>query len=38
VSEAANQRLRLEPNLIGIARASQARGSAEEGVAISIIV
>jgi len=38
VSEAANQRLRLEPNLIGIARASQARGSEEEGVAISIIV
>jgi ABC-type bacteriocin/lantibiotic exporter with double-glycine peptidase domain len=38
VSEAANQRLRLEPNLIAIARASQARGSEEEGVAISIIV
>ena len=38
MSEAANQRLRLEPNLIAIARASQARGSEEEGVAISIIV
>ena len=38
VSEAANQRLRLEPNLIAIARASTEGGSAHEGVAISIIV
>lgn len=38
VSEAANQRLRLEPNLIAIARASNERGSKDEGVAISIIV
>jgi ABC-type bacteriocin/lantibiotic exporter with double-glycine peptidase domain len=38
VSEAANQRLRLEPNLIAIARASNERGPEDEGVAISIIV
>jgi ABC-type multidrug transport system fused ATPase/permease subunit len=38
VSEAANQRLRLEPNLIAIARASHEHGSEDEGVAISIIV
>jgi ABC-type bacteriocin/lantibiotic exporter with double-glycine peptidase domain len=38
VSEAANQRLRLEPNLIAIARAPDRRGSETEGVAISIIV
>jgi ABC-type bacteriocin/lantibiotic exporter with double-glycine peptidase domain len=38
VSEVANQRLRLDPNLIEIARASQRRGAGGEGVAISIIV
>jgi ABC-type bacteriocin/lantibiotic exporter with double-glycine peptidase domain len=37
VSEAANRRLRLDPNLIAIAHAGDRRGS-EEGVAISIIV
>lgn len=38
VSEAATQRLRLEPNLIAIVRAANGRESADEGVAISIIV
>jgi ABC-type multidrug transport system fused ATPase/permease subunit len=38
VSEAANQRLRLDPNLIAIARADTGGGPEEEGVAISIIV
>jgi ABC-type multidrug transport system fused ATPase/permease subunit len=38
VSEAASQRLRLDPNLIAIARAENGRGSEDEGVAISIIV
>ncbi len=38
VSEAANQRLRLDPNLIAIARASTEGESEHEGVAISIIV
>jgi ABC-type multidrug transport system fused ATPase/permease subunit len=38
VSEAANQRLRLEPNLIAIARTASGRESEDEGVAISIIV
>lgn len=38
VSEAANQRLRLDPNLIAIARASTEGESENEGVAISIIV
>ena len=38
VSETANQRLRLEPNLIAIARAPNGRESEDEGVAISIIV
>ncbi len=38
VSEAANQRLRLEPNLIAVARAAPGGESEDEGVAISIIV
>lgn len=38
VSEAASQRLRLEPNLIAIVRAANGRESEDEGVAISIIV
>jgi len=38
VSEAASQRLRLDPNLIAVARAENGRGPENEGVAISIIV
>jgi len=38
VSETASQRLRLETNLIAIARSEKARGPKDEGVAISIIV
>jgi hypothetical protein len=38
VSEAASRRLRLETNLIAVARSEKARGPKDEGVAISIIV
>jgi ABC-type multidrug transport system fused ATPase/permease subunit len=38
VSERASQRLRLDPNLVAVARAEHGRGSEDQGVAISIVV
>jgi ABC-type multidrug transport system fused ATPase/permease subunit len=38
VSEAASKRLRLEPNLMEIARSDEGSGAEDDGVAISIIV